>query len=173
MAMKADSDIKRDVEVALRWSPDVDTTDVAVKVTGAVVTLTGFVHSDFEKYQAECAAKYIAGVAGVANAIQVSRPSTEGLDDPEIARAAVAEVRFALPTNADDVKVLVHKGHVTLEGAVDWNFQKERVDGAVRNLRGVMGINSHVRVKPRVAPVPATITTQDRDNAPMQSLTRL
>jgi osmotically-inducible protein OsmY len=46
--MKADSDIKRDVEVALRWSPDVDTTDVAVKVNGAVVTLTGFVHSDFE-----------------------------------------------------------------------------------------------------------------------------
>jgi osmotically-inducible protein OsmY len=147
--MKADSDIKRDVEVVLRWSADVDTTDVAVKVNGAVVTLTGFVHSDFEKYQTENAVKGVAGVAGVANDIQVSRPSTEGPEDPEIARAAVAEVRFALPTNADDVKVLVHKGHVTLEGAVDWNFQRERVESAVRNLRGVMGINSYVTVKPR------------------------
>jgi osmotically-inducible protein OsmY len=157
MTMKTDSDIKRDVEVELRWSPDVDETDIAVKVNGSVVTLTGFVHTYFEKYQAESAVKRIAGVAGVANDIQVSLPSTEGPEDPEIARAAVAAVRFVLPTNTDNVKVLVHKGHVTLEGAVEWNFQRERVESAVRNLRGVMVITNHVKVKPRVTPVPATI----------------
>jgi len=155
--MKADSDIKRDVEVELRWSPDFDETDVAVKVNGAVVTLTGFVHSYFDKYQAENAVKRIAGVAGVANDLQVSLPSTEGLEDPEIARAAVAAVRFVLPTDADNVKVLVHKGHITLEGAVEWNFQRERVESVVRNLRGVMAITNHVKVKPRVTAVPTTI----------------
>ena len=150
--MKADTDIKRDVEAELRWSPDVDETDVAVKVNGGVVALTGFVRSYFEKYQAESAVKRIAGVAGVANDIEVRPASGEGLEDPEIARAAVAAVRAQLPMSADHVKVLVHNGHVTLEGNLEWNFQRENVEGAVRGLRGIMAVNNQIKITPRVKP---------------------
>jgi osmotically-inducible protein OsmY len=150
--MKADSDIKSDVEAELRWSPDVDETDISVKVNGGVVTLTGFVRSYFEKYQAEGAVKRIAGVAGVANDIQVHPASREGLEDPEIARAAVAAIRTQLPVSADNVKVLVHNGHVTLEGTLEWNFQRENVEAAVRGLRGIMAVNNQITIKPRVKP---------------------
>lgn len=148
--MKPDSEIKRDVEAELNWSPDVDQTDLAVKVSNAVVTLTGFVPSFFEKYRAEEAVKRVAGVAGIANDVQV-RPAY-GLDDPEIARAAVAAIRVELPSAPESVKALVQKGHVTLEGSVEWNFQRERVEDAVRRLTGVITVDNEILIKPRVEP---------------------
>lgn len=148
--MKPDSEIKRDVEAELNWSPDVDQTDLAVKVSNAVVTLTGFVPSFFEKYRAEEAVKRVAGVAGIANDVQV-RPAY-GLDDPEIARAAVAAIRVELPSAPESVKALVQNGHVTLEGSVEWNFQRERVEDAVRRLTGVITVDNEILIKPRVEP---------------------
>ena len=58
--MRADSDIRRDVEDELRWDPDIDATDVAVSVNNGVVTLIGFVRSYMQKYQAEADAKRVA-----------------------------------------------------------------------------------------------------------------
>jgi osmotically-inducible protein OsmY len=148
--MKPDSEIKRDVEAELNWSPDVDQTDLAVKVNNGVVTLTGFVPSFFEKYRAEEAAKRIAGVAGLANDVRV-RPAY-GLDDPEIARAAVAAIRVELPSDAESVKALVQNGHVTLEGNLEWNFQRERVEDVVRRITGVITVDNQIMIKPRVKP---------------------
>src|SRR5271168_595245 len=41
--MLSENDIRQDVEAELKWSPDVDDTDIAVKVNGGAVTLTGYV----------------------------------------------------------------------------------------------------------------------------------
>jgi osmotically-inducible protein OsmY len=47
--MRSDSEIKRDVEDELRWTPDLDPTDIGVVVKNGVVTLTGFVRSYSQK----------------------------------------------------------------------------------------------------------------------------
>ena len=47
--MRSDSDITRDVEDELRWTPDLDPTDIGVAVKNGVVTLTGFVRSYSQK----------------------------------------------------------------------------------------------------------------------------
>jgi osmotically-inducible protein OsmY len=73
--MKPDSDIKRDVEEELRWDPDIDATDIAVSVANGVVTLSGFVRSYTQKWQAERDAKRVAGVLAVANDIEVRLPA--------------------------------------------------------------------------------------------------
>ena len=88
--MRSDSDIKRDVEAELKWDPDIDPTDIAVAVKNGVVTMTGFVRSYTQKYQAERDAKRVSGVIGVANDIEVHLPSSSERPDPEIARDAVA-----------------------------------------------------------------------------------
>jgi osmotically-inducible protein OsmY len=150
--MKTDSEVKRDVEAELRWSPDIDETDVAVKVTGGVATLTGFVSSYYEKYESERAAKRVAGVVGIANDIQVRLGAADGRDDPEIARAAVAAIKAQLPELAESLKVLVRDGHVTLEGTVPWNFQRESAENAVRRVHGVKALNNQITVTPRVKP---------------------
>jgi osmotically-inducible protein OsmY len=150
--MKPDSQIRRDIEAELQWSPDVDETDIAVKVTNGVVALSGYVRSYFEKYRAEDAVKRIAGVAGVANDIVVHPRHGSGLEDPEIARAAVRAVQAQLPGNTDEVKVLVHQSHVTLEGSVEWNYQRERIEDAVTRLPGVTAVSNLIVIRPRVAP---------------------
>jgi len=60
--MKSDSDIKRDVEAELKWSPDLDETDIAVKVNTGEVTLSGYARNYYEKLQAEAAVKRVKGV---------------------------------------------------------------------------------------------------------------
>jgi osmotically-inducible protein OsmY len=149
--MKADGDIKRDVEAELHWSPDIDETDIAVKVNGGVVALTGFVRSYHEMYQAEAAVKRVAGVAGVANDIQVRLPSGNVMADPEIAREAVTAIKLELPFSHESIKVLVHDGQVTLEGILEWQYQKERAEIAVRRLKGIRGVTNLITIKPRVS----------------------
>src|SRR5258705_4001960 len=84
--MRSDIDIKRDVEAELRWNPDIDATDIAVAVKNGVVTLSGFVRSYAQKFEAEQTAKRVNGVAAVANDIEVRLPVFNQRPDPEIAR---------------------------------------------------------------------------------------
>jgi osmotically-inducible protein OsmY len=149
--VKSDSEIKRDVEAELRWDPEIDPTDIAVKVNDAVVTLTGFARSFPEKYRAEATAKRVMGVTGIANDIEVRLPSEDASTDPQLARAAVAALQAALPLSWQEIKPLVHEGHVALEGTVEWHYQREKAEHAVRDLRGVRSVRNSIRVRPRVA----------------------
>jgi osmotically-inducible protein OsmY len=150
--MKADSDIQQDVISELTWAPEVDQTDIAVKVNGGVVMLTGYVRSPFEKYRAEAAAKRIAGVTAVANDLAVRTPLGGRPTDPEIARDVVAAIKSELPLSSEQIKSLVHEGHVALEGAVEWHFERERAEQAARRVSGVVSVRNSIRLKPRVAP---------------------
>lgn len=150
--MRADSDIKRDVEDELRWDPDLDATDIAVTVKNGVVTLAGFARSYSEKLEAEAAAKRVAGVVAVANDIEVRLPSIDQRPDPEIARDAIAALKNRLPTAAEQLKAVVHNGWITLEGEVEWEFQRLAAERAVRRVKGVKGVTNSIQLKPRVAP---------------------
>jgi osmotically-inducible protein OsmY len=151
-SMKSDLDIKRDVEAALRWNPDIDATDIAVAVKDGVVTLTGFVRSYSQKREAEDTVKRVAGVVGVANDIEVRLPIFNQRPDPEIARDAVAAIRNQLPYSSDHVRVVVKDGWVTLEGTIEWNYQRERAEEAVRRIRGVKGVTNLIQLQGRVPP---------------------
>ena len=151
--MKSDSDIKRDVEDELNWDPDIDATDIGVAVKSGVVTLTGFVRSYSQKIHAERDAKRIAGVLAVANDIEVRLPVIDQRPDPEIAREALSALKTQLPYSADMIKLVVNKGWIALEGNVEWNYQKERAEQAVRRVRGVKGVTNSILVKPQVSPV--------------------
>jgi osmotically-inducible protein OsmY len=150
--MRSDDDIKRDVEAELRWDPDIDPTDIAVAVKDGVVTLSGFVRSYAQKWQAEGDAKRVSGVLGVANDLEVRLPVIHQKPDPELAREIVQELRQELPYSYNLVRVIVADGWVTLEGDVEWNYQKERAEAAARRVRGVKGISNFMQVKPKVEP---------------------
>jgi len=151
--MRSDIDIKRDVEAELRWNPDIDATDIAVSVKDGTVTLSGFVRSYAQKFEAEQTAKRVNGVAAVANDIEVRLPVFNQRPDPEIARDAVAEIQNNLPYSSDHVRVVVRDGWVTLEGSVEWNYQRERAEQVVRRVRGVKGVTNLIELQPRVPPV--------------------
>jgi osmotically-inducible protein OsmY len=115
-----------------------------------VVTLSGFVSSYWEKDAAEKAAKRVYGVRGVANDLEVKLSTTR--TDPEIARDAVHELESHVSIPANNIKLTVKNGWVTLEGKVDWHYQKLLAESAVKKLRGVLGVTNQIEVKPQVTP---------------------
>ncbi len=150
--MRADSEIKRDVEDELRWDPDIKSDDIAVSVKNGVVALTGFTKSYSEKYEAERAAKRVAGVTAVANDIEVRLPVVDQRPDPDLARDVIAAIKTELPYSAEHIKATVRNGWVTLEGQVEWNYQRERAASAARHVKGVKGITNSITIKPTVTP---------------------
>ena len=150
--MRSDEDIKRDVESELRWDHDIDATDIGVAVKDGVVTLAGFVRSYMQKYDAERDAKRVSGVLAVANDLEVRLPVIDQKPDPEIAREVAKEIESELPYSYKLIKAVVSNGWVTLEGDVEWNYQKESAEQAARRVKGVKGITNFVMIKPQVEP---------------------
>src|SRR5258708_19268333 len=122
--MKSDSEIERDVKDELEWNPDLDASDIAVAVKQGVATLAGFVKSYTDKYESEAAAKRVAGVAGVANDLEVRMPSVDERPDPEIARDAVSSIKSQLPISSERIKVIVNNGFVTLQSQIESQYHK-------------------------------------------------
>ena len=150
--MKTDSEIERDVKAELGWNPDLKSTDIAISVKDGVVTLAGFVPRYIDKYEAEKAAKRVAGVLAVANDIEIRLPAVDERPDPEIAREVVTALKNQLPFSHERIKAVVRNGWVTLEGDVERQYQRQTAERAVRHLKGVKGIINDIKIKPRVEP---------------------
>jgi osmotically-inducible protein OsmY len=72
--------------------------------------------------------------------------------DPEIARDAVATLRAELPYSSEHIRTIVRNGWITLEGEVEWNYQRKRAETAVHRVRGVGGVTSSIALEPGVQP---------------------
>lgn len=149
--MRTDSEIQRDVENELEWDPDIDAKNISVKVSDGVVTLTGFAPSYTDKFSAERIAKRVLGVKAVANDIEVKLATDSDRPDPDIARDAVERLQRDLPYSSKNIKVTVRGGWITLDGDVDWDFQRREAEAAVRNIKGAKGVTNLIRVKPTVS----------------------
>jgi osmotically-inducible protein OsmY len=152
VAMKSDSEIERDVKDELAWDPDLDSTDIAVSVKAGVVALSGFVPSFTDRYEAEAAAKRVSGVSGTAVDLEVRLPDIDERPDPDIARDAVAALKSQLPISAEMIKTTVRSGWLSLEGTVEWQYQRATAETAVRRIKGVKGVTNRIQLEPRIKP---------------------
>jgi osmotically-inducible protein OsmY len=150
--MNDDEQIRSNVIAELRWVPDIDEASIGVAVTGGIVTLNGFVPTFNDRIHAECAAKRVKGVSGVANEIKVTARSAERYSDAAIVRAAVDAIRADLPALAGAIQVVICDAHVILEGNVEWHWQRQRIESTVRSVDGVAALTNLIVVRPRVAP---------------------
>jgi osmotically-inducible protein OsmY len=150
VGMKTDIQLQRDVLNELQWEPSVNAAEIGVSVKEGVVTLTGFVDSFAEKMTAERAAKRVYGVKALANEIEVRLPGSSERTDVDMARAALSAIEWDISVPHEQIKVTVRDGWVTLEGYVDWEYQKEATERALRNLTGIRGIINLISVKPAV-----------------------
>jgi osmotically-inducible protein OsmY len=150
--MRTDSEIKSDVEEEFRYDADLASADIGVSVKNGVVSLAGFATSYRQKLRAEADAKRISGVMAVANDIEVRLPSEDTRPDPEIARDVVAQLKFELPFSYDKIKSVMKNGWVTLEGDLEWNYQRMRAESAALRVKGVLGVTNHINIAPRVKP---------------------
>ena len=71
--------------------------------------------------------------------------------DPDIARDAVDALKRDLPYSSQNIKVTVRQAWITLEGDVDWDFQRREAEAAVRNVQGAKGVINLIGIKERVS----------------------
>ncbi len=145
---KSDVDLKNDVLCELNYEPGVFTSDIGVLVKDAVVTLNGFTTTYWEKHNAVCAAKRVAGISAIADDIQVKLDGSTNFTDSDIAANAAQQMRLAPMVPDNTVKITVREGWLTLEGEVHNWFQKNAAENAVHFLQGVRGIYNAITIQP-------------------------
>jgi len=148
--VQTDNQVRNAVTMQIEWEPEVMSRDISVAVRDGVATLTGFVHHYYEKIAAERAAKSVYGVKAVANDIEVKTALAR--TDPEIARDVVHAMSVDATVPENKIKVTVKDGFVTLEGKVDWYFQRSGAAACVNRIGGVRGVINSITVKPVATP---------------------
>jgi osmotically-inducible protein OsmY len=144
-----EAELQRRTMEALKWEPTVDASHIAVAVVGGVVTLSGHVDHFVERLNAERAAKRVEGVRALVNDIVV-KPAE--VTDEDLAAEAVGALKWNIFVSAKRIKVSVSRGWVTLDGEVNWRFQREAAEDSIRNLDGVTGVTNRIRVRAHVSP---------------------
>ncbi len=151
--MKTDAELQQHVMDELKWEPTIHAAEIGVAVKDGVVTLSGSVDSYGKKWAADRAAKRVFGVKAVTEEIKVTLAGSYQRADKDIARLAATVLDWNLWVPSDRVKVRVQDGRITLSGDVDWYYQKEHAEDAIRHLEGVLGVINSITIKP--LPVPA------------------
>lgn len=151
--MKSDIQIQQDVIDQLKWEPLLNAAEIGVSAKKGIVTLSGIVDTYTKKIAAETAAKKVAGVKAVAEDIQVGVSPNFRRTDTEIAEAVLNTLKWNTSVPEDKIKIKVENGVVTLEGEVDWDYQRNAARLCIENLTGVQRINNFITVKSSVSPV--------------------
>lgn len=149
--MKSDAQLKSDVTDELAWDPAINDTNIGVMVKDGVVTLAGHLDTFAEKYAVERAVRRVAGVRGIALDLEVKLSASHKRSDSEIAHAAISALNLNSLVPEGKVRVEVEDGWVTLNGQMDWAYQKASAEQCLRALIGVKGVFNHIAIKPRAS----------------------
>ena len=76
----------------------------------------------------------------------------EPRDDSDIARAIAHILDNNTQIPEGKVHAQVRAGWVTLNGEVEWQYQRLEVERMVQHVRGVVGISNNIIVTPKVSP---------------------
>ena len=144
----SDKELRGAVEQALDWEPVINSKGIGVSVEDGVVRLSGHVDNYPEKREAEKVAGKVHGVKAVVCELKVALPKRFERRDEDIARAAAHAIAWNTLLPKGKIQVWVDQGRVTLEGTVDWNYQRKSADQCVRYLAGVKNVNNHIVVTP-------------------------
>lgn len=150
--MKTDIEIQKDVLDELKWEPYLNATEIGVAVKNSIVTLSGTVNSYLKKTRAEKAAKRVSGVKAVAEDIEVKYADSLLKNDTEIAETILSALKWHSAINEEKIKVKVEDGVVTLDGEVDWEFQRNSAVMQIENLIGVKRIVNNITIKSGIVP---------------------
>jgi len=148
---KSDAELKADVLSELKAEPRVKITDIGVLVKEGTVTLNGYASSYGEKFAAVQSAKRVAGVKAIADDIQIKLPDSSHRTDGDIANAAANQINWTAMIPKGTTEVTVREGWITLEGEVEWWYEKNAAENAVHHLTGVKGVTNLIKIKPKPA----------------------
>ncbi len=145
--MKSDAELKRDIEAELAWDPMVRSNEIGVAVKDGVVTLSGHLETYSEKWAVEKVLRRVPGVKAIALELDVRLSPAHRRSDTDIAQAAELALTWHSLVPPEAVRVTVDNGWITLQGDVEWDFQRKSAEKALRDLRGVVGLSNEITIR--------------------------
>jgi len=145
--MKTNETLKKEVEAAIQWEPLLHTTKIDVSAVNGVVTLTGLVDNYAQKSEATQATERTDGVKAVIENLVVRNNISVRDGDGEIVNHILNAFKWNWMVPEDKVQVMVESGWVTLNGEVNWNYQKEAAEKSVEVLSGITGLTNNITIK--------------------------
>ena len=147
---KSQDRITREVRHELLMLPYFGVFDyIAFRVEGGTVTLLGQVLRPSLKSDAENAVKHIEGVEKINNQIETLPPSS--MDDQ--IRIALFRAIYQYPSLQKyelgvqkPIRIIVKNGHVTLEGVVDSQADKDLVGIRAKGVPGTFSVDNNLQV---------------------------
>ena len=125
--MKTDADSKRDVTAELAWDPAVKSTAIGVAVKDGV----------------------LVGVKAIALELDVKLSPDHKRSDTDIAAGGEEALKWNTVVPLQAIRLTVDHGWVTLQGEVEWDYQRRSVEKAIRPLMGVVGISNEITLRAR------------------------
>jgi osmotically-inducible protein OsmY len=150
--VRSDADIQQDVLEEMSWEQHINVSDIGVSVKEGVVTLTGLVDDYLMRLAAQNAALRVKGVHAVANDIEVRLHTSAERTDSDLALAALYALKWDAAIQTDRLDVTVSHGYVTLKGEVEWPYQREAAERAIRRLAGIKGMTNWVTLAVHATP---------------------
>jgi len=150
--MRTDMELQKNVAEELKWEPRLKEDEIGVAVKDGVVTLTGFVPDYAQRRTAARAAERVAGVRAVAQELVVKVPEMFHYSDTELAHRVVNALTWDVEVPIQKIQAKVEDGWVTLEGTVEWQFQRNAAERAVRYLGGIKGVTNMIAIAPMASP---------------------
>jgi osmotically-inducible protein OsmY len=147
---KTDTELQKDVMSELKYDPRVKVSDIGVIAKNGTVTLNGYATSYGEKWEAVHATKRVAGVKAIADDIEIQLPASYHRTDTDIAAAAINQIQWSTTIPNGTVQATVRNGWITLEGEVEWWYQKNVVGDLVKQMVGVKGVTNSISISPKV-----------------------
>ena len=144
-----DKELRQSVLDELEFEPSIDAADIGVAVEKGVVTLSGHVSSYWQKTVAERAAWRVKGVKAIAQELRVRYPNDKKVADDEIAERALNILAWDGSIPPDSIRIKVQDGWVTLEGEVNWQYQRVAAENDIRKLSSVLGVSNNITLKSR------------------------
>ena len=140
------TELQQQVEEELRWDPAVAPASIGVTAEDHTVTLSGTVHQYSSRLAAVRAAKRVKGVHAIADDIVVEAASVPGQTDHDIAEFAAHAMKWSIDV-PETARVTVRDGSLTLDGTVEWNFQRRAAARAVEHIAGVRNVVNNITLK--------------------------
>ena len=145
--MNTDEILQKNVQDALKWEPQLQAAEIGVIAKNGIVTLTGTVDNYYKKNEVENAIKKVSGVKAIVEKIQIKTADSKDITDNIIAERILNVFKSDFSIPHEKIKLKVEKGWVTLDGNVNWKYQKEASKSAITGLMGVRGVTNNIKTR--------------------------
>jgi osmotically-inducible protein OsmY len=120
---------------------------VEVSAEGGILTITGTVHSQAQKWAVDHVVRRAVGATHVVSRLNVDPPKAATHRDQEVADAAAMVLRWTIGA-PDGIEISVLDGCVILEGTVASSAEQRVAADLVRSLVGVSAVENRIVVAP-------------------------